>query len=129
MAVDGIGDHQNVQILVVDDEPLLRLVLVDLFEDAGFLVHEAESAADALTILKDHPAIRVVVTDIQMPGSMDGSGLARYIRDAYPPIALIISSGAVAPNETDLPVDAVFLPKPIDQRELLATVTRLLEGL
>lgn len=128
MSVDGINDPQNVHILVVDDEPLLRMVLIDLFEDAGFRVHEAKNAADALTILKSHPAIRVVVTDIQMPGAMDGSGLARYIRDAYPPIALIISSGAVAPHAADLPAGAVFLPKPIDQRELLATVTRLLEG-
>lgn len=109
-------------VLVVDDEPLLRMVLADLLEDAGFSVREAADAAEALDILKADSSFRIVVTDIQMPGSMDGLRLAQYIHDAYPPIALIICSGAVSPDRMALPRDAVFMPKPVDQALLLSTV-------
>lgn len=112
-------------ILIVDDEPLLRMVLVDLFEDAGYKVREAAHAAEALTLLEASPDIRIVVTDIQMPGSMDGLRLAAYIHNAYPPIALIISSGAIEPEKSAMPDDAIFMPKPIDHRALLATVNGL----
>jgi two-component system, response regulator PdtaR len=112
-------------ILVVDDEPLLRMVLVDAFEDDGYHVTEAASAAEALDVLKARPEIRVVITDIQMPGSMDGLRLARYIDDAYPPIALIVASGAVTPSATDLPGKAIFMQKPVDTRALLRLVGEL----
>ncbi|MGE4322204.1 MAG: response regulator [Sphingobium sp.] len=109
-------------ILVVDDEPLLRMVLVDLLEGEGYAVREASDAAEALALLKAEPAFRIVVTDIQMPGSMDGLRLAQYIHDAYPPIALIICSGAVSPDRTALPDQAVFMPKPVDRALLISTV-------
>jgi two-component system, response regulator PdtaR len=109
-------------VLVVDDEPLLRLALVDLFEDAHYTVLEAGSAAEALDVLRVSPDVRVVVTDIQMPGSMDGLRLAQYIHDAYPPIALIVASGAVTPGEHELPVTAIFMPKPVNFAALLAQV-------
>ena len=108
--------------LVVDDEPVLRMILVDLLEGEGYAVEEASNAAEALEVLQALPSIRIVVTDIQMPGSMDGLRLARYIRDAYPPIALIVSSGTVRPEQGALPDDAVFLSKPVDHRELLRVI-------
>lgn len=116
------------EILVVDDEPLLRMVLVDLFEDAGFRVEEAGDAGEALELLKAHPSIRIVVTDIQMPGSMDGLRLANYIHDAYPPIALIVCSGAVSPQGSALPQSAIFMPKPVDHALLLRTVEEMLSA-
>ena len=115
-----MADRQHV--LVVDDEPVLRMILVDLLEGEGYAVEEASNAAEALEVLQALPSIRIVVTDIQMPGSMDGLRLARYIRDAYPPIALIVSSGAVRPEQDELPDDAVFLSKPVDHRELLRVI-------
>jgi CheY-like chemotaxis protein len=118
-------NHLPHGILVVDDEPLLRMVLVDLFEDAGYLVREASDAAEAMTILQSSPAIRIVVTDIQMPGSMDGLRLAGYINDAYPPIALIVCSGAVPPDQSALPGNAVFMPKPVNQSQLLHIIRTL----
>lgn len=114
-------------VLVVDDEPLLRMTLVDLFEDAGFKVREASHAAEALTVLEASPEIRIVVTDIQMPGSMDGLKLAAYIRNAYPPIALIISSGAIEPDRSSLPPNAIFMPKPINGATLLQTIRSLVK--
>ncbi|PNU06004.1 response regulator [Novosphingobium guangzhouense] len=116
------------EILVVDDEPLLRMVLVDLFEDAGFRVEEAGDAGEALELLKAHPSIRIVVTDIQMPGSMDGLRLANYIHDAYPPIALIVCSGAISPDGGALPQSAIFMPKPVDHAVLLRTVSKMLSA-
>ena len=70
-----MADRQHV--LVVDDEPVLRMILVDLLEGEGYAVEEASNAAEALEVLQALPSIRIVVTDIQMPGSMDGLRLAR----------------------------------------------------
>jgi CheY-like chemotaxis protein len=112
-------------VLVVDDEPWLRMTLSDAFSDEGYAVNEAANAAEALAILKIRPDIGIVITDIQMPGSMDGLRLARYIRDAYPPIALVVASGAVRPQGDELPADAIFLAKPIDVPKLLARIAEL----
>jgi CheY-like chemotaxis protein len=112
-------------VLVVDDEPWLRMTLSDAFTDEGYSVAEAGNAAEALAILQAQRDIGVVITDIQMPGSMDGLRLARYIRDAYPPIALVVASGAVRPHLNELPADAIFLSKPIDIPQLLARIAEL----
>lgn len=105
---------ERASVLIVDDEWLIRAALVDHLQNQGFEVFEAESASEALQMLQAHHQIGVVVTDIQMPGSMDGLALARLIRDSYPPIRLIIASGAIRPTEAELPRDTVFLSKPID---------------
>jgi CheY-like chemotaxis protein len=112
-------------VLVVDDEPWQRMMLSDAFSDAGYDVVEAANAAEALAALQARRDIGIVVTDIQMPGSMDGLRLARYVRDAYPPIALIVASGAVRPESRDLPADAIFLAKPIDVPAMLARIADL----
>ena len=113
-------------VLIVDDESLLRMDLADVFEGAGYSVFEAADAAEAVAVLKTESSIRIVVTDIQMPGSMDGLRLARFIRDAYPPIALIVASGAIRPVAAELPTDAIFLPKPIDMGALLGRIDTLM---
>ena len=95
------------------------MMLVDLLEDKAFEVFEAADAAEAIEVLKAEPRIGIVITDIQMPGSMDGLALARFVRDSYPPILLIVASGAVRPARQDLPCEAVFLPKPIDLAALI----------
>jgi CheY-like chemotaxis protein len=71
-------------VLVVEDESLVRLDLATKLVDAGYLIFEASSAAEAIGILERHPEIRVVFTDIQMPGDMDGLALARYVRALAP---------------------------------------------
>jgi CheY-like chemotaxis protein len=115
----------NRSILVVDDEPLIRLHLVDFFEDEGFTVFEAESADRAIAMLEANSAVQVVLTDVQMPGSMDGVRLAHYIRDRWPPTLLVIASGAVQVGSTDLPPHAMFVPKPFDPRFVLHEIDRL----
>lgn len=105
-------------VLVVDDEAFIRIYLVDIIENRGFRVLEAANADEAMALMEKHPEIDVVVTDIQMPGSMDGLKLSHYIRDRWPPTTLIVTSGKAALDATSLPLDASFLSKPIDTKQL-----------
>jgi CheY-like chemotaxis protein len=115
-------------ILIVEDEPLVRLDIVDFFEDRGFRVFEAADAKAALRILESNPAIEIVLTDIQMPGSMDGLKLAHYVRDRWPPTLLIVASGMVKPRAEDLPSSAIFISKPFDPRAVMREIERLGAG-
>jgi CheY-like chemotaxis protein len=99
--------------------------LVDFFLDEGFNVFEAQSADHAIAIMEADPAIKIVVTDVQMPGSMDGLRLAHFIRDRWPPTALIVVSGAARPTMDDLPLPACFFSKPVDPRSVLHEIERL----
>ena len=95
-------------ILVVEDEPLLRMQAVDMIEEEGFEVVEAADAIEAVAILERRLDISVVFTDIDMPRGMDGMKLAALIRDRWPPIHLIITSGHTNPPKASLPMDSVF---------------------
>lgn len=105
-------------VLVVEDEVLVRLDLVTRLADAGYATHEASNAAEAIAILEKHAEIRVVFTDIQMPGDMDGLALAHYVRKRWPPTIIVVSSGRVQPRADEMPEDVPFLAKPYEQREL-----------
>ena len=113
-------------ILIVEDEALIRFDLIDFFEDAGFRVFEAADADEAIEILERERTIRVLLTDIQMPGSLDGLNLAHYVRDRFPPTALIVTSGALNPHPADMPIDSFFVPKPMNTRNVLAHIERLI---
>jgi len=109
----------NRAILVVEDELLLRLMAVDIVEDAGFEALAAATADEALAILEARADdVRLVFTDIQMPGSMDGLGLAHAVRDRWPPVALIVTSGRCSIGANDLPDRGRFIAKPYDVHAL-----------
>ncbi len=112
-------------ILIVEDEYLLRLDSADTIESAGFEVIQAGNADEAIAILKARPEIHVVFTDIQMPGSMDGLKLARFVRDRWPPIKIVATSGRVMVGEDDLPDGSVFLPKPYRGAQVVATLRQI----
>jgi CheY-like chemotaxis protein len=99
-------------ILIVEDETLIRWGAVKMAEEAGFQVLEAANADAAIHILESHDDIRVIFTDIHMPGSMDGLKLAHAVRYRWPPIKIIVTSGHAFPNEEALPEGGLFLPKP-----------------
>jgi CheY-like chemotaxis protein len=99
-------------ILIVEVEFLLRMDSAEVIEKAGFEVIQSASADEAIAILTARPDIHVVFTDIQMPGSMDGLELARFVRDRWPPIKIVATSGLIRPEDDDLPTGSVFLPKP-----------------
>ncbi len=109
-------------VLVVEDEPMVRLDAIETLKDAGFNVIEAANADEAISVLEARDDIRVVMTDIQMPGSMDGLKLAATIRDRWPPIELIVTSGRIAVQPQDLPERGRFLPKPYSGPRLVEAI-------
>ena len=120
-----LQDNSKAIVLVVEDEPLLRILAVDFIEDAGFEVVEAVNADEAVAILEARTDIRIVFTDIDMPGSMDGMKLAAAVRDRWPPIEIIIVSGHKRHFDVTLPARAVFYPKPYDTNVVTATLRRM----
>jgi CheY-like chemotaxis protein len=105
-------------ILVVEDEEILRQSAVAMVEDAGFRAVAAASADEALVILEARADVRLVFTDVQMPGSMDGLRLARAVRDRWPPVELIVTSGHRHIRAEDLPDRGRFFAKPYDVNAL-----------
>jgi len=114
-------------VLVVEDEPLLRLAIVADLEEEGFIVLEASGAAEAIGIIENHPAITLLFTDIDMPGTMDGLLLAAFVRDRWPPIKIIVTSGHCVPDSSQLPIGTPFMSKPYAANEV-ASAIRLLTG-
>src|ERR1700721_4330784 len=90
-------------VLVVEDEPLIRMGAISPIQDAGFIVYEAASADEAISLMERHKEIRLIFTDIHMPGSMDGLKLAHYVRGRWPPGKLIITSGHARPPQEAMP--------------------------
>ena len=113
-------------VLVVEDEPLQRMMAVDLVEDAGFEALHVASAADAVLILESRLDIRVVFTDIDMPGGLNGMQFAAAVRDRWPPIELIIVSGKRRPLPEELPKRGVFFQKPYKRDEVTATMLQMM---
>jgi CheY-like chemotaxis protein len=106
-----MSEPESTVVLVVDDEPMLRMSAVDDLEEDGFKAIEAADATEALDQLDRHPEISVLFTDIQMPGR-NGLELARIVLARWPNIRLIVTSGRLTPAEVDIPDDGRFVPKP-----------------
>ncbi|MDP9840639.1 CheY-like chemotaxis protein [Neorhizobium huautlense] len=98
-------------VLIVEDEPLIRMVLADTLLDEGYDVVEAGNVLEAVAALGQRP-IDAVVTDIDMPGALSGLDLARMISTSHMNVPVIIASGRHRPGQEELPGDAVFVPKP-----------------
>jgi two-component system, response regulator PdtaR len=122
----AIQKLEQLVILVVEDEAIIRISAVDMLEDAGFLVLEADNADIAVQILESRSDIRAVFTDIEMPGSLCGLKLAKAIRNRWPPIHLIVTSGRYGVSELDLPRLARFISKPYAATEVLKALGELL---
>lgn len=112
-------------VLIVEDEALIRMGAVQMVEDAGFSVVEACNADEAIKILESRKDIRAVFTDINMSGSMDGWKLAHAIRDSWPPLHLILTSGAFLPGEQKLPARGLFISKPYTAEQITAALQEL----
>ena len=112
-------------VLIVDDEVLIRIDLAEQVRSAGFAVIEASTAQEALEILKTGGSVALVITDIRMPGDMDGLELAASIRLETPDIKVMIISGHVPTLKLATIADAA-LAKPVSPQRLLEEVTRLL---
>ena len=107
-------------VLVVEDEMVLRMRAVDIVEDAGFHPVEAVNADEALSILESRSDISLLFTDIQMPGTMDGLKLAHAVHDRWPAIKIILVSGQVSRPMRNRPADSRFFGKPLDVEQMIA---------
>jgi CheY-like chemotaxis protein len=112
-------------VLVVEDEFLVRMQAVEMIEEAGFSTVEASNADEAIGLLETRKDIRIVFTDIEMPGSMDGIRLARAIRDRWPPIELVLTSGKYQFDSDKIPTRGLFLPKPYSFDVLVTALRKL----
>ena len=112
-------------LLIVEDELLVRMLAVEIAEEAGFSVLQSTDADEEIEVLHVRPDIRVVLTDIDMPGSLDGLELAHAIRHRWPPIQVVLTSGKMRPAPDELPDRSHFVPKPYD----FARMTGLLREL
>ncbi len=112
-------------VLIVEDDFLIRMNAAEMITGAGYNVVEAANADEAIAMLEHRLDITVVFTDIQMPGSMDGLKLAAAIRERWPPIKIVATSGLVNVREDDLPEGGRFLPKPYSPEQIVRTLREL----
>lgn len=97
-------------VLVVDDEPMIRMVLADALEDDGFVVIEASNVLEAVAVLGSQH-VDCLVTDIDMPGGLNGLDLLKFVRGFDARMVVIVTSGRL-PNEVELFASERFLQKP-----------------
>jgi CheY-like chemotaxis protein len=112
------------KLLLVEDEVLVRMVASEVLSDAGFKVVEAGTADEALKLLD--ASFSALVTDIEMPGSMDGLRLAQTVADKWPQLAILLVSGRRLPLVRELPGRAEMLTKPYTAQRLIDTVADLI---
>jgi CheY-like chemotaxis protein len=121
--------HRVHRVLIVEDEFLVRLTLMEALADEGFEVVEAATGDEALTLLQSDPGIGLLMTDVQLPGSLNGLGLARAAREQRPDLPVVYMTGrpdALA-GALASPRDA-FIAKPYLPSEVAATVRRMTGG-
>jgi two-component sensor histidine kinase/ActR/RegA family two-component response regulator len=112
-------------VLIVEDEMILRMRAVNIVEDAGFNPVEAINADQAISILESRSDISLLFTDIQMPGSIDGLKLAHAVHDRWPSIKIILVSGQVRPSEAERPPDSRFFGKPLGVDQMISELQEM----
>ncbi len=112
-------------VLVVEDEPLIRMEATDMIEEAGFNVYEVGTADDAIPMLERHGDIAVLFTDVDMPGSMNGLKLAAHVRERWPEVYIIIASGVIDIEKATLPEGCSIYPKPYPTNQIVSELRRI----
>lgn len=120
----GPRGQDKINVLVVEDEPLLRFALASELNSAGFQVFEAANSDEADAVLATQAPLDVLITDIQMPGFRNGIALAETVRETRPEIKIIIASGRIPSSEVGDLADA-FFGKPYSLNGLITRVSEL----
>jgi CheY-like chemotaxis protein len=116
-------------VLLVEDEPLVRMTAADELEEGGFHVLEAANADVALAVLEARSdEVHVLFTDVDMPGSMDGMALAEQVHRRWPHILLLISSGHARPHPDEIPDHGRFVPKPYVGATLVQHIEEMMQA-
>jgi len=119
----GLHPHWEVDVstvLIVEDEVLIREIVKDELEAEGYEVLVASDADVAIKILESREDVHLIFTDVNMPGSMDGVRLAAAVRDRWPPVHIILTSGKARP--LTIPANALFIPKPYVGQAVVAAM-------
>jgi CheY-like chemotaxis protein len=118
------GPHSRKTVLLVEDEGLIRQLLAFAFEDAGFDVLDAGSADEAVQMLETAQEVAAIITDVRMPGRLDGLGLVRWLATARPSLPIVITSGYVPTEQATSENPAVFavVSKPYVPEEIVRLV-------
>jgi two-component system, response regulator PdtaR len=101
-------------VLVVEDEFLLMMSITEDLIAEGYDVLTASNAGRAIKILESRNDIETIFTDIEMPGSMDGLKLAKAVRNRWPPVNIVITSGKKRPCQSEMPKNSRFVAKPYE---------------
>ncbi len=118
-----MANASHIRVLLVDDEPLVRIVACAGLIDAGFDVVEAVDADDAIRILRTRDDIAVLFTDVNMPGRLDGLGLAELVHRTWPSVKLVVTSGRILKEA--LPNDGRFLGKPYTLERMTSLIAEV----
>jgi DNA-binding NtrC family response regulator len=124
-------DKRTPTILIVDDEALIRSMLSDYLQECGFKVLESSTADEAILIIEQSDVIiDLVFSDVSMPGSMDGFGLAHWIRANRPGLSLVLASGDAkkVTSATELCKNEPFMTKPYDLSAVVAKIRETIES-
>jgi two-component system, response regulator PdtaR len=123
----GMMDRQSPAplVLVVEDEPLIRTLVVDVLAEKGLDVSEASTADEALAVMTLRPEVKVLFSDINMPGELSGLDLAREVHHRWPKVQLMLTSGRARTLKEDLPDAGVFISKPYDIEAIAERIYRL----
>ncbi|WP_082499432.1 response regulator [Rhizobium sp. Leaf391] len=111
-----------VVVLIVEDEPVIRMSVVEELQHAGVVVFEAGTADESLTILQANPEISSVFTDVDMPGTMSGTELARIVRNSRPSVTITLTSAYLKLRKGELPPEVGYIPKPYDIDHVLRQI-------
>jgi len=114
-------------ILVVENEAIILMELADWLAGVGLTVLTAFSADEAVDLLDTHPEVGLLMTDVSMPGSMDGLALAHLTHESWPLVKIVVTSGRMDPREDELPAGSVFVPKPLERPRLWRVLSRLID--
>ncbi|WP_249129718.1 response regulator [Bradyrhizobium japonicum] len=117
-----------IRILVVEDETFVRMDAVEMLREAGFDILEAVNADEAIRLLALHSDIRLIFTDIDMAGSINGLELATIVQKRWPPIRIVSTSGHYKIQAGDLPAGARFFFKPYQPTQIIDAVHELINA-
>ncbi|WP_025809622.1 response regulator [Pseudomonas chlororaphis] len=114
-------------LLVVEDEPMILEFLCEILQDEGFATQAMPSADEALQFLESHPEqVRLLLTDINMPGTLNGAGLANRVRERWPGMPVLVMSGYETPQSSGIRYPVAFIRKPWTIGQILDSVDEAL---
>ncbi len=124
-------EERKPSVLIAEDEPIIRLALSDYLQDCGFTVLSVGDAAEAMAVIEEKSfEIDVVLTDVRMPGDMNGFALARWIRQRWPQLPVLITTGDKIKTETvaDLCGKNPIIEKPHDFKQVQARLRAAIDA-